>query len=61
MSQLQHARSFRDLIVHQKARAVAKRIFQATMIEKAASFCGDPAFEVNESAADYLAPLTTDN
>jgi hypothetical protein len=31
------------------------------MIEKAASFCGDPAFEVNESAADYLAPLTTDN
>ena len=30
MSQLQHARSFRDLIVHQKARAVAKRIFQVT-------------------------------
>jgi len=30
MSQLQHARSFRDLIVHQKARVVAKRIFEAT-------------------------------
>ena len=30
MSQLQHARGFRDLIVHQKARAVAKRIFQIT-------------------------------
>jgi four helix bundle protein len=30
MSQLQHARSFRDLIVHQKARAVTKRIFEAT-------------------------------
>jgi len=30
MSQLQHARSFRDLIVHQKARAVAKRIFEVT-------------------------------
>ena len=30
MSRLQHARSFRDLIVHQKARAVAKRIFQVT-------------------------------
>ena len=30
MSQLQHARSFRELKVHQKARAVAKRIFEAT-------------------------------
>jgi four helix bundle protein len=30
MSQLQHARSFRDLIVHQKARAVAKRVFEVT-------------------------------
>ena len=27
MSQLQHARSFKELIVHGKARAVAKRIF----------------------------------
>ena len=30
MSQLQHARSFRDLIVHQKARAVAQRAFEVT-------------------------------
>ena len=30
MSQLQHARNFRDLIVHQKARAVAKRVFEVT-------------------------------
>jgi hypothetical protein len=30
MSQLQHARSFRDLIVYQKARAVAKRVFEVT-------------------------------
>jgi four helix bundle protein len=30
MSQLQYAQSFRDLIVHQKARAVAKRIFELT-------------------------------
>jgi four helix bundle protein len=30
MSQLQHARSFRELLVHQKARAVAKRIFEVT-------------------------------
>ena len=30
MSQLQHARSFRDLVVHQKARAVAKRLFEVT-------------------------------
>ena len=30
MSLLQHARSFRDLIVYQKARAVAKRIFEMT-------------------------------
>jgi four helix bundle protein len=30
MSQLQHAQSFRDLIVYQKARSVAKRIFQVT-------------------------------
>ena len=30
MSRLQHARSFRDLIVYQKTRAVAKRIFEAT-------------------------------
>ena len=28
MSTLQHARSFRDLIVYQKARAVAKRVFE---------------------------------
>ena len=28
MSQLQHARSFKDLIVYHKARATAKRIFQ---------------------------------
>ena len=27
MSQLQHARSFRDLIVYQKSRAVTKRVF----------------------------------
>ena len=30
MSQLQHARSFRDLIVYQKARAVAKQVFEIT-------------------------------
>jgi len=30
MSQLQHAKSFRDLVVYQKARAVAKRIFELT-------------------------------
>jgi four helix bundle protein len=30
MSQLQHARGFRDLIVHQKARAVAKRVFEVS-------------------------------
>ncbi len=141
MSRLQHARSFRDLIVYQKTRAVAKRIFEATksfpreemysltdqvrrssrsmgaqiaeawakrryekhfvskltdadgeqqetqhwietaaycgymtaddvislnrelaeigrmlnsMIEKAASFCGDPPFAVRESAGDYF-------
>jgi four helix bundle protein len=30
MSQLQHARSFRDLIVYQKSRSVAKRIFQVS-------------------------------
>lgn len=30
MSQLRHARSFRDLIVYQKARAAAKRIFEIT-------------------------------
>lgn len=28
MSELQHAKSFRDLIVHQKARQVAKLIFE---------------------------------
>jgi four helix bundle protein len=28
MSQLQHARSFRDLIVYQKARSVTKRVFE---------------------------------
>ena len=30
MSQLQHAQGFRDLIVYQKARSVAKRIFGIT-------------------------------
>jgi four helix bundle protein len=30
MSQLQHARSFRDLIAYQKARAVAKHVFEVT-------------------------------
>ena len=30
MSQLEHARSFRDLVVYQKARSVAKRIFEST-------------------------------
>ena len=30
MSQLQHAHSFRDLIVYQKASAMAKRIFELT-------------------------------
>jgi len=28
MSELQHAMSFRDLIVHQKARQIAKAIFE---------------------------------
>lgn len=30
MSQLRHARSFRDLIAYQKAQAVVKRIFEVT-------------------------------
>ena len=30
MGQLQHAQSFRDLLVYQKARAVAKRVFEIT-------------------------------
>jgi four helix bundle protein len=30
MSQLQHARSFRELIVYQKARAVAKHVFEVS-------------------------------
>ena len=30
MSQLQYAPSFRDLIVYQKARAVAKHVFEVT-------------------------------
>ena len=30
MSQLPHARGFRDLVVHQKARAVARRVFEIT-------------------------------
>jgi four helix bundle protein len=30
MSELQHAQSFRDLIVHQKARKVAQTIFQVS-------------------------------
>jgi four helix bundle protein len=30
MSPLQHARSFRDLVVYQKARPVAKRVFEMT-------------------------------
>jgi four helix bundle protein len=30
MSPLQHARSFRELLVYQKARAVAKRVFEVT-------------------------------
>jgi len=30
MSPLEHARSFRDLVVYQKARAVTKRIFDVT-------------------------------
>jgi len=30
MNQVPHARSFKDLIVYQKARAVAKRIFEVT-------------------------------
>jgi hypothetical protein len=30
MSPLQHARSFRDLIVYQKARSVAKGVFEIT-------------------------------
>src|ERR1035438_4112959 len=143
MSQLQHARSFKDLIVYQKARATAKGVFGVTkrfskeemysltdqgrrssrsvgaqiaeawakrcyerhfvskltdadgeqqetqhwietaadcgyltveevgslnsdlaeigrmlnsMIEKAASFCGEPTFTLHESAVDYFTP-----
>jgi hypothetical protein len=68
MSQLQHARSFRDLIVHQKARSLAKRVFAITkrfprvlnsMIDKAASFCGEPSFALHESAVNYF--TTTDH
>ena len=145
MSQLHHARGFRDLIVYQKARAVAKRVFEVTqrfprdevysltdqarrssrsvgaqiteawakrryerhfvskltdadgeqqetqhwsetaadcgyltdkeveslnrelseigrmlnsMIEKAASFCGDPPVAAHESTVDYFTPIT---
>ena len=45
MSQLQHARSFRDLIVHQKARAVAKRIF---LVSK--SFPRDEMYSLTDQA-----------
>ena len=57
MSGLQHARSFRDLIVYRKTRAVAKRIFEATKSfprEEMYSLCGDPPIAVRESAGDYF-------
>jgi four helix bundle protein len=43
MSALQHARSFRDLIVHQKARAVARRIIQVTK-----NFPGDEMYSLTD-------------
>jgi hypothetical protein len=66
MSPLLHARSFRDLIVYQKARAMAKRVFEIgrmlnPMIEKAASFCGEPSFTLHESTVDSSPPLMTDD
>jgi four helix bundle protein len=43
MSPLQHARSFRDLVVDQKARAVAKRLFEVTK-----RFPGDEMYSLTD-------------
>lgn len=45
MSQLQHARSFRDLIVYQKSRSSAKRVFELTK-----RFPKDETFSLTDQA-----------
>ncbi len=67
MSSLVHATRFSDLVVYQKARAVAQRIFELTKgfpREEAYSltadlFCGEPDAVVREEALGYVAG--TDN
>ena len=62
---MKHAESFRDLVVYQKARAVARRFFDLStlqsigrmlqaMIDKADQFCGAAPHCIRESEAEYF-------
>ena len=57
-----YVRSFRDLVVYQKARALAREIFYEEigrmlggMIAKSTQFWGDSSSFLREAAAEYFA------
>ena len=54
MSQLQHARSFRDLIRSLSSELAEVGQMLNSMIEKSASFCGELPFTLHESALNYF-------
>lgn len=47
-----YAQSFKDLIVYQKARVLAREVFN--MMEKANSFCVAKPTVVQEDTAEYF-------
>ncbi len=58
MSANPYARGFRELIVYQKARSVAKQVFEMlqSMIDRAESFKGAEYSSVREESVAYGSP-----
>jgi len=58
MSQLPHARNFRDLITYLNSELAEIGRMLNSMMEKADSFCGDPSSALHESVAEYYTSTT---
>ena len=59
-----YAKSFRDLIVYQKAKAVSRKIFELTKLfpkEETYKFCGSEPDSIREEVSDYIISPITDH
>jgi hypothetical protein len=59
-----YAKSFRDLIVYQKAKAVSRKSFELSKAfpkEETDKFCGAEPDSIREEVADYIISPSTEN